>query len=347
MSVAGLILSNLHDGELPSLTGRRTMGAVPIGGRYRMVDFPLSAMVNAAISQIYIIAHHNYQSLMDHLGSGKDWDMARHSGGIHIVPPYSAAFANPTECYDSRIQSLVSIRGLVERIEEEHVLCCDCDAVGVPDFSAFIEAHKKSGMPMTVGTQGQESAAAWGSLHIWIAKTSFLREILKKAEDRHYTSFYTDVVRHEASRGNVGTYPFSQRFYRIHSLSQYYRMHMTLTQDDRVREQLLEDPDHPVFTKIQNAPPVKYGKNARVQGSLIADGCIIEGTVKNSVLFRGVHVGENCVIENSVVLERCHLSDFAHISGAVLDKNVTIGGNTRLAGHPTLPFFVEEGRVIH
>ncbi len=347
MSVAGLILSNLHDGELPSLTSKRTMGAVPFGGRYRMVDFPLSAMVNASLSQIYIVAHHNYQSLMEHIGSGKDWDMARHSGGIHIIPPYSAAFANPTECYDSRMQSLISIRGLVERIEEEHVLCCDCDAVGVPDFHAFIEAHKKSGLPMTIGTEEQESPAAWGTLHIWIAKTSFLRDVLKRAEERQYTSFYTDVVRREAGCGNVGTYAFSEHFYRIHSLSEYFRLHMLLAGEWGVREALLESAEHPIYTKVQNSPPTKYGKRARVENSLIADGCVIEGTVKNSVLFRGVHVGENCVVENAILMERCHLFDTAHISTAVLDKNVTVGGCARLAGHPTLPFFVDEGRVIH
>ncbi len=347
MSVAGLILSNLHDGEIPLLTARRTMGAVPFGGRYRLVDFPLSAMVNAGLSQIYVIAHHNYQSLMEHIGSGKDWDMARHAGGIHIVPPYSAAFANPKECYDSRMQSLISIRGLLERIEEEHVLCCDCDAVGVPDFAAFIDAHRKSGLPMTIGTEEREGVAAWGSLHIWIAKTAFLREVLRTAEQQHYTSFYTDVIRREAARGNVGTYAFASRFYRIHSLSEYFRLHMLLAGEAGVREELLESPEHPICTKEQNAPPTKYGKGARVENSLIADGCVIEGTVRNSVLFRGVRVGAGCVLENAVVMEGCHLLDAAHVSGAVLDKNVTVGGNARLAGHPALPFFIDEGRVIH
>ncbi len=346
MSVAGLILSNLHDAKLPALTTKRTMGAVPFGGRYRLIDFPLSAMVGAQLSQIYVIAHHNYQSLMEHIGSGKDWDMARHKGGIHIVPPFSAAYANPEESYVSRIASLVSIRGLIDRIEEEHVICCDCDAIGVPDFAAFIAAHKESGLPMTVGLEQDESPSAFGDLHIWIARTDFLREVLRDAQERRFHSFYVDVVRREAGKGNVGTYTFCERFYRIHSLSQYYQLHMLLATDATVRHELLEFDERPIFTKVQNSPPTKYGANAHVRGSLIADGCVIENTVINSVLSRGVHVGKDAVVENAVVLERCRIIDKAQISGAVLDKNVVLGGSTRLCGHPTLPFFVEEGKII-
>lgn len=346
MSVAGLILSNLHDAKLPALTAKRTMGAVPFGGRYRLIDFPLSAMVAAELSQIFVIAHHNYQSLMEHIGSGKDWDMARHKGGIHIVPPFSAAYANPVESYDSRIASLVSIRGLVDRIEEEYVLCCDCDAIGVPDFSAFIAAHKESGFAMTVGCEKKESPYAFGDLHIWIARTDFLREVLREAQERHFESFYIDVVRRQAGKGNVNTYAFEENFYRLHSLSEYYRLHMLLVKDGEVRRDLLESTKRPIFTKIQNSPPAKYGKEANVLRSLIADGCVIEGTVKNSVLSRGVHVGRDCVVENAVILERCRLSDKAHVSGVILDKGVMLGGNTHLSGHPALPFFVEEGKVI-
>ena len=347
MSVAGLILSNLHDGDLAPMTAKRTTGAVPFGGRYRLIDFPLSAMVGAGISRIYVVAHHNYQSLMEHIGSGKDWDLARHNGGIHILPPYNAAYANPDESYNSRMQSLISVRGMIERIEEEHVLCCDCDAVGTPNFAAFIAAHKESGLPMTVGTAEGQSATDFGSLHIWIAKTAFLRDCLRRAERERAHSFYGEVVRREVAKGNVGIYRFPNRFFTLHSLSEYYRLHMLLAADATVREGLLECAEQPLFTKVQNLPPVKYGKNAVVERSLIADGCVIEGKVINSVLFRGVHVGADCVVENAVISERCALSGHARVSGAILDKNVILGGNVRLAGHPSLPFFVEEGRVIN
>ncbi len=343
MSVAGLILSNLHDGELPDLTVKRTMGAVPFGGRYRLLDFPLSAMVNAGFSQIYVVAHHNYRSLMEHIGSGKDWDMARHKGGIHILPPYSAAYANPKESYDSRMESLVSVRGVVERIEEDFVLCCDCDAIGTPDFTALIAAHKASGRRMTVCKQSDDRQ---GILHIWIASTQYLRELLEDAQSKRYTAFYEELIAREMKKGYVGEYVFPESFYPIRSLAQYYRLHMLLAADPEVRRGLLESESCPIFTKVQNSPPVKYGKAARVERSLIADGCVIEGTVVNSVLFRGVHVGAGCHVENSVVLEHCSISGHARLHCTVLDKNVVLNGSVMLSGHPVIPFFVEEGRVI-
>ena len=347
MSVAGLIFSNLHDADLAPMTAKRTTGAVPFGGRYRLIDFPLSSMVGAGISRIYVVAHHNYQSLMEHIGSGKDWDLARHNGGIHILPPYNAAYANPDENYNSRMQSLLSIRGMIERIEEENVLCCDCDAVGRPDFAAFIAAHEQSGLGMTVGSAHEQNMTDLGSLHVWIAKTAFLRDVLRRAEEGTLHSFYRDVVRRESAKGNVGIYRFPERFFKLHSLSEYYRLHMLLAEDSGVRRDLLEGERYPLLTKAQNLPPVKYGKHAVVERSLIADGCVIEGKVIDSVLFRGVHVGADCVVENAVISERCALSGHAHVSGAILDKNVILGGNVHLSGHPSLPFFVEEGRVIN
>ena len=122
---------------------------------------------------------------------------------------------------------------------------------------------------------------------------------------------------------------------------------MLLVRDERTKRELLGCEERPVLTKTENSPPVKYGKNAKVKNSLIADGCVVEGTVSNSVLFRGVHVGAGCVVENSVVMARGKLSGNARLNGAVLDKYVTLGGDVSLSGHPALPFFVEEGRCIH
>ena len=347
MSVAGLILSNLHDAELPALTGKRTMGAVPFGGRYRLIDFPLSAMVNAGLTNIHIVAHHNYQSLMEHIGAGKDWDLARHNGGVRILPPYSAAFESPGECYDSRMQSLVSVRGFIDRLSEEEVLCCDCDAVGTPDFAALIAAHRAANVGMTVGVEHGGGPAEGPSLHIWIAKTAFLREVLREAESKGYTSFQHDVIGRQSAKGNVAAYRFPERFYRLRSLAEYYRLHMLIAANAAVREELLENRERPVFTKVQSLPPVRYGSEASVQNSLIADGCVIEGRVVNSVVFSGVHIGKDCIVENSILMEHCHLAGRVRVGSAILDKNVSLGEGVVLHGHEKLPFFVEEGKIIH
>lgn len=342
VNVTGIIFSNLHDGDLPHLTGKRTMGAVPFGGRYRLVDFPLSAMVNAGVTDVRVIAHHNYQSLMEHIGAGKDWDLARRLGGIRIVPPYSQAYTTKTECYDTRLQSFFSIRGLLERVNTPDILCADCDMVGTPDLRALLMAHRASGAGITLGTEGDTDK----SLHIFVAKTDYLRELLKEAQGRHYTSFTRDIIERQKKLGNVGAYGFENRFFTIRSFADYYGLHMLLVENEAVRSELLENRDAPVYTATRVAPPVKYGKDANVKNSLIADGCVIAGEVKNSVLFGGVCVGEGCVVENAILMENCTLTDRSRVAFGVMDKNAAVFGGATLHGHQTLPIFVEEGRKI-
>ena len=346
MSVAGLIFSNLHDKELPMLTIKRTMGAVPFGGSYRLIDFPLSAMVNAGISHISVIAHHNYQSLMEHIGSGKDWDLARHTGGIRIVPPYSAAFANPEECYESRMRSLISIRGMLERMSETDLLCCDCDTVGVPDLGSLLEVHQKRNAPITVATTHASCFEDTPSLHIWIANRVFLCERLREAEERQAVSFYKDVLRPLYEKGKVTLHSFAGECHRIRSIADYYHLHMRLVREKGVREQLLENLQRPIYTRIQNAPPTKYGRNAEVCESLIAEGCVIEGRVIGSVISRGVRVEEGCVVENSIILENGRILERSVVHSAILDKNVSVGSGACLHGHADLPFLIEAGRRI-
>ena len=341
MSILGVIFSNLHDKELKKLTVKRTMGAVPFGGKYRLVDFPLSAMVGAGITDVRVIAHHNYQSLMEHIGSGKDWDLARRTGGIQIVPPYSTAYQNKEENYDSRMETLFSIRGLLSRTSAEEILFCDCDIVGTPDFGAMIEAHRSSGLPMTVAESYCEAP-----LHVFLVKTEFLKRVLEDAEARGATSFSRDVVGVQKKLGNVLTYRFDNRFFLIHSLTEYYALHMALLARDGVRQELLENKAFPLYTKSYSNAPVKYGQDACVKNSLVAHGCVIEGEVVNSVLFRGVHVGRGCVVENAVLLDGCVLCGGAKFSSGIADKNARLEGDVTLHGHSTLPLFVEEGRVV-
>lgn len=345
-NVTGIIFSNLHDGDIPMLTGKRTMGAVPFGGRYRLVDFPLSAMVNAGVTDVRVIAHHNYQSLMEHVGAGKDWDLARRIGGIRIVPPFSRAYATASECYDTRIESFLSIKGQLERITTPDILCADCDVVGTPDLGALIKAHRASGAGLTLGTVSNVGDLPDPSLHIFVAKTDFLRAVLREAEEKQYASFRVDIIQRQSKKGNVANFRFDNRFFRIGSFADYYALHMLLVENEGVLAELLENKDAPVHTATRSAPPVKYGREAFVRSSLIAEGCVINGEVKNSVLFGGVFVGEGCVVENAIIMENCTLTENSRLSFGVLDKNATLFGGASLHGHKTLPLFVEEGRRI-
>ena len=223
------------------------------------------------------------------------------------------------------------------------MLCCDCDAVGTPDLTALIAAHRESGRGITLCEEAGEPP---GSLHIWIASAPYLRALLREAENKRFTSFYGELIAREIKRGNAGGFRFPTPFYHIRSISDYYRLHMLLAGDAAVRREVLECEERPVMTKVQNSPPAKYGKNAVVERSLVADGCVIEGRVKNSVLFRGVYVGPDATVENAVVLERCALTGHARAAVCVLEKNAVLGGRVFVSGHPDIPFFVDEGQKI-
>ena len=341
MKVLGLVFSNLHDGDLPQLTSRRTMGAVPFGGRCRLIDFPLSALVAADVHDIRVIAHRNYHSLMEHIGSGKDWGLARHTGGVTVLPPYSIAFANPVENYSSRLRSLMSIRGLFERVEADTVLCCECDAVATPDFSAFLAAHRAGGKPMTIGVRNDTP------LHIFAADIAYLRECLREAESERFVSFWQDIVLRQQEKGRVATYAFPNRFFLIRSFAAYYDLHMRLVTEPDVFAELFGNGACPVLTKETYAPPVKYGAAAEVENAVVADGCVVEGTVKNAVLFRGARVGQGCTVENAVLLPNCRLTGRVRFSTGVIGKGACLYDRVELHGHPAMPLYVEEQSILH
>jgi len=341
MRILGLIFSNLHDGDLPQLTKRRTMGAVPFGGRCRLIDFPLSAMVAAGVRDVRVIAHRNYHSLMEHVGSGKDWGLARHTGGVTVLPPYSIAFANPVENYTSRLFTLMSMRGLFERTEADTVLCCECDAVATPDLGAFLAAHRAAAVPMTIGVRNDTP------LHVFAADIGFLRERLKEAETEHFSSFWLDIVERQKDRGNVATYVFPNRFFLVRSFAAYFDLHMRLVKESDVFEELFCNEACPVLTKETYAPPVKYGDGSEIADAAVAEGCVVEGSVKNAVLFRGAYVGHGCAVENAVLLPNCRLTGRVRFATGVVGRDACLYDRVELHGHPAMPLFVEEGSVLH
>lgn len=150
MSAVGIIFSNLHDKNIAELTRQRTMASVPFGCRYRLIDFTLSNMVNSGITHVGVITHYNYQSLMDHIGSGKDWDLARRSGGVQILPPYITAFSNSANfLYNTRLEALKSINSFITNCKEDYVVLSDCDVICNIDLSAILETHVRSGADAT------------------------------------------------------------------------------------------------------------------------------------------------------------------------------------------------------
>ena len=380
MTVAGLIFSNIHDANIPEFTGMRTMASVPFGGRYRLIDFALSNMVNTGISKVGIITHDNYQSLVDHIGAGKDWDLARRSGGIKILPPFITAYDSKLSAnlYHSRLEALIGVTNFISRCTEDCLVLSDCDGICNIDLRKILEEHARSGAVMTIVSAksefvddsetdlyrivsddngniqsiGKSSSALpeeekEGNIctNIIVVDRRFLLARLNEASVRNYTDFYRDIVWRSLGKYPIKEYVYDGTYILVSSLRTYFSASMKLLDGD-VRDSLFGNPDRPVYTKVRNTAPTVYANGAKVKNSYIADGCRIEGEVENCIFFRGVHVGKGSVVKNCILLQDTKVGDDVSLNCVVTDKNVTIRKGRMLSGHETIPFFLAKGTNV-
>ncbi len=376
MRAAGIIFSNMHDSNIRELTSTRTVASIPFGCRYRLIDFPLSNMVNAGIINIGVITHYNYHSLMGHIGSGKDWDLARRSGGIKILPPYITAYANSANyLYRTRLEALMSVRHSVWQIKEEYAVLADCDAICNIDLAAVLEKHAAGGFDITVvvrpcgsaerwnknvyyicdseGTvtdmllyPSQKACEAFASMNIMIMRSDHLRELLQDAIAHGYSSMSRDVIAREIPKGKIKAHVFEGRSISVQSFADYYAGNMALVRDAEMRKALFGVAERPIFTRVRNSPPSYYSEAASATGSLIADGCTVIGNVEGSVLFRGVKIGRGATVKNCVLLQGTTVGEGAMIENVVSDKNGAILDGRVLVGSPVEPYYVARNTVI-
>ena len=377
MNLAGLIFSNIHDQGIPEMTRMRTMASIPFGCRYRLIDFALSNMVNANINTIGVITHYNYQSLLDHIGTGKDWDLARRSGGIKILPPYVAAYENAAagKLYSNRLEAMMGVENFIHRCNADYMVLSDCDVIMNIDLGEVIEDHIRSGAVITVVTkrlnvedyhldkkvsvveigeddrimgishQLPESGECDISTNIMVIKRSELQSIISDSLRKGYTSFMKDIIAGNLDSKLFRAYRYEGWYSYIGTLEAYFKSSMQLLTKD-AREQLFGVAERQIYTKIRNSAPTKYCGDAKVVNSLIADGCVIEGTVENSIIFRGVKVGKGCVIKNSILLQDTQVGDNVQLNCVISDKNVIIKDGRTLSGHETMPFFIGKGMMV-
>lgn len=369
-NVLGLIFANMHDGAIRDLTKVRTMGSVPFGGRYRFIDFTLSNMVNSGISEIGVITKANYQSLIDHLGSGREWDLTRKKGGLHILPPYGQVGSG---MYRGRLEALGGVINFIRHSTAEYVILSDCDVITSMDFKKIIKAHEESGADITTvysksyyNSSDTSSKTVLNldennavrevlinpsitgfsnvSLNIFILEKKFLETIVADAIARNLYSFEVDILQHKINEFNIRGYEHDGHFSQIDSMLEFYEANMNLLRPD-IRQELFS-PFAPIYTKIRDESPAKYGINSSVKNSLIADGCIIEGEVENSILFRGVIVNKGATITNSIIMQGTEVGGEAKMDHVITDKNVIIGDSRMLSGSPQYPVFIGKKAVV-
>ncbi len=371
---AGIIFSNLNNTTLSRLTSDRTVAAIPFACRYRLVDFALSNMINSDISNINIIVNYNYRSLVEHIGSGKDWDLARRGGGINIISPYQTSRNSTADIFYTHLEALKNIKEYIDELKEEYVVLTDTDFVLNIDLSLVIKAHESSGAavtfvtkPISVGYTSKVARMMVSSIggritdismnssynpknpelaiNIFVMKTSYLRKIIEDARSHSMRSL-TKVFLSNVRKENYHTYCAPEYIADVSSFLDYYRCSMELVNDYRARESLLFKKEAPIFTKVHNSAPTNHKSTGRAENSIIADECIIEGTVINSVIFRGVYIAKGATVKNSVLFHGTHVSKNAELHCIVTDKDVYISEGVHLSGNENTPFYIEKQRKV-
>lgn len=377
MSVTGIIFSNIHDNNISELTRQRTLASVPFGCRYRLIDFPLSNMVNSNIDNINVITHYNYHSLMDHIGTGKDWDLARRSGGVKILPPYITAYANNINMlYRTRLEALKSVNESISRLTSDYVVMSDCNVICNIDLTEMIHDHIEHGADMTIAVKrvpldrvaAKNNVLVYSnsegritdllpyptnfegdaniSLNIIVINRKYLQETVLDAIAHGYTSMTRDIMLRGLSFCNYRTYTVDGHFACISTFQDYFAYNMELIANKELFGSIFGVESRPIYTKVRNSAPTYYSNSSCVKDSLIADGCVIDGTVENSILFRGVKVGSGSVVKNSILFQDTFIGENASVGYTVADKNVVIRDGVTLSGHSTLPLYIGKGRMV-
>ncbi len=365
----GIIFPNSYDNTVPELVTERAMASIPFAGRYRMVDFVLSGMANCGISNVSVVVRKNYHSLMDHLGTGREWDMARRHGGLNIVPPFAE---KGVRIYSGRVEALSSILSFLEVQKERYVVMSDANIAINYDFNALLAAHQASGADVTVAYQKIEipegrkndnytlTVDADGrvtellfndyrpgkqnlDLDIYVMERQTLIKLVKDATARGLIYFERDILARNLKLLNVHAYQFDGYVARVSDMKSYFDENMRLLQEGSM--DALFGPA-PIYTKIRDDNPTRYLEGSSVKNSLLADGCVIEGSVENSVLFRGCKIKKGAVVKNCVLMQDTVVEPNCNVEYVVTDKNVHITEDKKLTGTDTFPVFVAKGHSV-
>lgn len=368
-NVLGILFANSYDDTVSELTANRAMGSIPFGGRFRLIDFALSSMSNSGISKVGVITKANYQSLLDHLGSGTNWDLARSNGGLSILPPYGTTNSG---LYQGKLDAFNSAMGYINKSACEYIVVCDCNVVCNVDFSKIVNAHIDSGADITcvvhTGEYTAEDTAASTiyaadnnrvkgvyincaqvgkhtlGLNMYVISRELLAKLLGELIPQGKYSFARDVLQGMVDSLNIRTYEFDGYFSKISNLDSYYKESMALLDPENLRGLVI--PKRPVYTKVRDDAPSKYGLDSSVTNSLVADGCVIDGVVENSILFRGVKVAKGAVVRNCVLMQDTTVGKHSQVSNIITDKQVTITDNVIVSSGENCPLYIAKNRTV-
>ena len=368
MRVMGIIFAN--DVAVDVLTEKRTMASLPFGGRYRQVDFHLSNLAAAGIRHVGIVSRSNYQSLMNHVGSGEEWGLELEEGGLEFLTPF--ALGNDDR-YRGKLENLNAVLDFLKFSEEEYVVLTDSSILTNLDVKDIIKSHKASGKDITIVAKpgvanGKKvldlaikmennqitdmvvsypaSEGYLASMDIFVVGRQWLINKVTEcvAHDKYHMD--RDLVLGQWNAGTISINVYKHEGVALYneSTAEYFANSMALLDKD-IREGIFHA-HHPIYTKVRDRVPAYYGEDCEIENCLIADGCILDGEVEDSVLFRDVVIEKGAEVENCVLMNKAVIGEGAQLKYVILDKDVTITAGTKLIGTPSAPIIIKRGETV-
>ena len=368
--VMGVIYTGENDARLRELTLTRAIAALPVAGRYRVIDFLVSSMVNSGIRNVGIIMQKNYHSLMDHLGSGKEWDLHGKNNGLKVLPPFLTR--ENVGVYTGALDALRSNTSYLTRSKQEWLVLSGSNIIYNCDMDALVRAHVASGADVTmmytrdpsmrrdefgtylaVDEDGMVADIEVDPTHptydctgmeVFVLRREMLRTLVDKGVAHGFHDLTKDMLLTLMREGSlrIAAYEYTGACWRIDSVQSFFNFNMDVLNGE-TRRKLFE---RPVYTKVRDEMPARYSDDCHVTNSLVADGCVIEGTVENSILFRGVHVAPGAHVKNCIIMQDGHVHQGAYIENCILDKQAVIKRNARLIGPAAYPIVIAKNVVI-
>ena len=368
----GIIYTGENDARLRELTITRAIAALPVAGRFRVIDFLVSSMVNAGMKNIGVITQKNYHSLMDHLGSGKEWDLHGKNNGLHILPPFLTR--ENVGLYPGILDALRSNMNFLIRSKQEYLVLSNSTIIYNADLAEMLSVYKATEADITLmytkdpsmrrdeyGTYISVNEAGIVTdmevepthpsyentfMRVLVMRREFLKNLVDKAVAHGMHSLDRDILLRliQEQQAKITAYEYKGVCWDIDSVQSFFRFNMDILNPD-IRKRLFVD-NLPVFTKVRDEMPAFYSPGSKCINSLVADGCQIEGTVENSILFRGVRIAANAHVKNCIIMQDGQAQEGAYIENCILDKQAVIKRNSRLIGPEAYPIVIAKDVVI-
>lgn len=356
MRAIGIVLAGGNNHRMQALSQKRAICAMPVAGSYRSIDFTLSNMSNSHIQKVAVLTQYNSRSLNEHLNSSKWWDFGRKQGGLSVLTP--TVTADNSNWYRGTADAIYQNLSFLKNSHEPYVIIASGDGIYKMDYNKVLEYHIDKKADITVVCRDMEPGTdieRFGTIRmdeefritefeekplqaksntiscgIYVVRRRLLIEMIEKCAEEDRYDFVRDILIRYKDLKRIYGYKITDYWRNIASVEDYFKTNMDFLRPE-VRDYFFRQyPD--IYSKVEDLPPAKYNPGARVRNSLVSSGCIVNGVVENSVIFKKVYIGNNCVIKNSIILNDVYIGDNTYIENCIVESRDTIRANSSYVG---------------